>query len=111
MSGIPGRYADQFNLRLPDGMRDRLAEEAKANNRSMNAEIVARLQGSFDAPRTAAGVPLTDEGLALMRAIAGDTAKMVQDFKAEIDRAESVLLGRADQNEAAARRRAKLKTD
>lgn len=28
-------------------MRDRIAEEAKANNRSMNAEIVARLERSF----------------------------------------------------------------
>ena len=39
-------------LRLPDGMRDRIAEAAKTNNRTMNAEIVARLQQSFDAERT-----------------------------------------------------------
>lgn len=41
----PSRTADQFVLRLPDGMRDTIAEAAKANNRSMNAEIIARLQG------------------------------------------------------------------
>jgi hypothetical protein len=35
-------------LRLPDGMRDRIAEVAKANGRSMNAEIVGRLQDSLD---------------------------------------------------------------
>lgn len=35
-------------VRLPDGMRDKIAEAAKANNRSMNAEIVARLQDSFE---------------------------------------------------------------
>nr|WP_291374509.1 Arc family DNA-binding protein [Devosia sp.] len=34
-------------LRLPDGMRDRIAEVAKANGRSMNSEIVARLEESF----------------------------------------------------------------
>ena len=34
-------------VRLPDGMRDQIAEAAKANNRSMNAEIVARLVVSF----------------------------------------------------------------
>lgn len=34
-------------VRLPDGMRDQIAEAAKANNRSMNAEIVARLVKSF----------------------------------------------------------------
>lgn len=46
----PSRTADQFVVRLPDGMRDRIAQEAKSNNRSMNAEIVARLEESLDAP-------------------------------------------------------------
>lgn len=44
----PSRTADQFVVRLPDGMRDRIAQAAKANNRSMNAEIVARLRTSFE---------------------------------------------------------------
>lgn len=35
----PSRTAEQFVVRFPDGMRDRIAEAAKANNRSMNAEI------------------------------------------------------------------------
>lgn len=34
-------------LRFPDGMRDQIAEAAKANGRSMNAEIVHRLQISL----------------------------------------------------------------
>ncbi len=41
----PSRTADQFVVRLPAGMRDTISEAAKASNRSMNAEIVARLQG------------------------------------------------------------------
>lgn len=49
----PSRTADQFVVRLPDGMRDQIAEAAKSNNRSMNAEIVARLLQSFDAPASA----------------------------------------------------------
>ncbi len=32
-----GRESDKFMLRLPDGMRDQIAEAAKTNNRSMNA--------------------------------------------------------------------------
>lgn len=44
---IPGRGSDQFVVRFPDGMRDRIAEAAKAAGRSMNAEIVARLDASF----------------------------------------------------------------
>lgn len=43
-----GRDSDKFMLRFPDGMRDRIAEAAKAANRSMNAEIVARLEQSFE---------------------------------------------------------------
>jgi hypothetical protein len=42
------RESDRFMLRLPDGMRDQIAESAKENGRSMNAEIVARLQSSYE---------------------------------------------------------------
>ncbi|MGR7993822.1 Arc family DNA-binding protein [Xanthobacter sp. ZOL 2024] len=49
-SRVPSRGSDQFNLRFPDGMRDRIKEAAEASGRSMNAEIIARLEASF-APR------------------------------------------------------------
>lgn len=39
---------DKFNLRFPDGMRDQIAEAAKESGRSMNAEIIHRLQRTFD---------------------------------------------------------------
>jgi len=42
-----GRDSDKFVLRLPDGMRDRLKAEAEKNKRSLNAEIVARLEASL----------------------------------------------------------------
>jgi hypothetical protein len=42
------RFSDKFLVRLPDGMRDRLAEAARANRRSMTAEVNHRLQASFD---------------------------------------------------------------
>ena len=45
-----GRGSDQFSLRFPDGMRDELKEAAKANGRSMNAEIIARLEAYTDSP-------------------------------------------------------------
>ncbi|WP_104012253.1 Arc family DNA-binding protein [Burkholderia anthinoferrum] len=44
---FPSEQQERFIVRLPDGMRDRIAEAAKTNNRSMNAEIVARLEESF----------------------------------------------------------------
>lgn len=43
----PSRLADQFVVRLPDGMRELIATAADENSRSMNSEIVSRLAASF----------------------------------------------------------------
>lgn len=40
----PSRKLDQYIVRFPDGMRDLLKAEAAKNNRSLNAEIVDRLE-------------------------------------------------------------------
>lgn len=48
MTSATGRESDKFMLRLPEGMRDRLKHEAARNDRSLNAEIVARLTTSFE---------------------------------------------------------------
>lgn len=42
----------RFNLRIPTELFDQLQKEADARSHSMNAEIVARLEGSFSAPHT-----------------------------------------------------------
>ena len=44
----PGRDSDQFIVRLPDGMRDRIAAIADETGRSMNAVIVAALTLQLD---------------------------------------------------------------
>lgn len=41
------RTADKFVVRLPDGMRDRIADVARNHHRSMNSEIIARLEQSL----------------------------------------------------------------
>lgn len=43
----PSDIADKFMLRFPDGMRDHMRVEAEKNNRSMNAEIIHRLEMSI----------------------------------------------------------------
>lgn len=63
MSSAAGRESDKFQLRLPDGMRDRIKAAAQANGRSMNAEVVATLEEKYPAPPTA--IPFAD----LIRAI------------------------------------------
>ena len=50
MSSAAGRDSDKFQLRLPDGMRDRIKAAAEANGRSMNAEIVSTLEDKYPAP-------------------------------------------------------------
>ncbi len=44
----PSRRLDQFIVRFPDGMRDRIAAQAKANGRSMNSEIIQRLSATLE---------------------------------------------------------------
>lgn len=45
-------YRSQF--RLPQSLYEKLKDEADKNRRSVNAELVARLQASFDDDRTSA---------------------------------------------------------
>ena len=39
----PGRTSDRVQLRLPEGMRDKLAEAATGNGRTISEEIIDRL--------------------------------------------------------------------
>lgn len=41
---FPSQKQDKFTVRFPDGMRDKIAEIAKKNNRSMNSEIILALE-------------------------------------------------------------------
>ena len=41
------RTADKFVLRMPDGMRSRIEKLAGENQRSMNGEMIMRLERSF----------------------------------------------------------------
>lgn len=41
---FPSERMERFIVRMPDGMRDRIKAAADANNRSMNAEIVSKLE-------------------------------------------------------------------
>ncbi|MBP8005873.1 MAG: Arc family DNA-binding protein [Acinetobacter sp.] len=43
-----GHLNAQYNLRLPDDLKQKIAHSSKELNRSMNADIVARLEESFE---------------------------------------------------------------
>jgi predicted HicB family RNase H-like nuclease len=48
----PSDKQDKFMLRFPEGMRERIRIAAEKNGRSMNAEIVSRLEESFQSEQT-----------------------------------------------------------
>lgn len=45
---FPSDKLDQYIVRFPDGMRDQIKQAAADNGRSMNAEIVQRLQTTLE---------------------------------------------------------------
>lgn len=47
MAKTPVSEQVQVNFRIPVPLRDRIKAVAEKNNRSMNAEIIARLEASF----------------------------------------------------------------
>ncbi|MEB3753819.1 Arc family DNA-binding protein [Acinetobacter sp. MD2(2019)] len=47
MSSDSGHLTTQYNLRWSDDLKSKIAESAKSHNRSMNADIIARLEQSF----------------------------------------------------------------
>lgn len=44
---LDSREQDKFVIRLPDGLRPQIAATARNNQRSMNGEIITRLQRSL----------------------------------------------------------------
>lgn len=53
-------FVERFTVRMPDGMRDAMAERAKRNGRSMNSEIVQILQDALETERLMAESDVVD---------------------------------------------------
>lgn len=96
-SETTGRESDKFMLRLPDGMRDRIRVEAESNKRSMNAEIVSRLQESLDAPARQAAAMLKAQADALrsqhesMKRQAASVSETMEMITAQLARIEAKM--------------------
>lgn len=50
-----GRNDPQFNLRLPQELKDKINHRAKANGRSINSELVHIIQAALSEPSPIAG--------------------------------------------------------
>jgi predicted DNA-binding protein len=64
---------DQFMLRLPDGMRDRIKAVAEQSGRSMNAEIVKTLDVAYPEPKDT------------MYLVLDDIRRVLEDYEKETD--------------------------
>lgn len=60
MAGMKNDYF-RSQFRLPNELYERLKAESERNGRSLNAEIVARLEGSFEPPLAEQLARLIDE--------------------------------------------------
>lgn len=82
------RESFKFMLRLPDDLRDSLREAADANGRSVTAEILERLEGSFT------GSP-SEEMDALKRALAeSEHVREIQAHFIETLEGEKLAIGK-----------------
>lgn len=73
-----------YPLRMPSELREQLAEAAKASGRSMNAEIVTRLQSSFSMPDLSGStLSIDDHGEPLRK----DIAQSIADLQDAVNKA------------------------
>ncbi len=83
------RTADKFVVRLPDGMRDRIAEVARNQHRSMNSEIIARLESSLQQD----GVSIQEDTLRLdSPELSFHERELLQRFRLLAQRQQNALL-------------------
>jgi len=90
------RDANKFNVRMPEGMRDRIKAHADENRRSMNSEIVSLLEMALfeaDMSRMQSGMkplrPVTDKDQDIINH-AKDSAQRREDEQSSQSRASGL---------------------
>lgn len=87
----PGRGADQFPLRLPEGMRERIKEAARLSGRSMNSEIIARLEDTFSVGEPPTSPEELAKFMAEMRAVLRVYTKRPDVFLGDSDESDKLI--------------------
>jgi hypothetical protein len=78
-----GREINPFGLRMPEDLKKRIAKSAKTNRRSLNAELIMRLQHSIEQDpvfipeirEEGDGYKLSDDQSALLKAYNGMSSR------------------------------------
>lgn len=110
MGRPPSPDRDKFIIRLPDGMRERIRAAADANNRTMTAEIVARLRMTFDAENAASDAQSKEAAKRLL-AIGAPGADQVSTEEARTPEVTLSVLSEADYDYIAGKVLARLQRD
>ncbi|HRQ59828.1 MAG TPA: Arc family DNA-binding protein [Azoarcus taiwanensis] len=94
------RHADKYIVRFPDGMRDRLKASGQAAGRSLNAEIVFRLEQSFRQQGTGMFGHVIGEPVAHYASVEGGKGERIREMLQAVKRLESDLIAFQRENEA-----------
>nr|DAT38816.1 MAG TPA: Arc-like DNA binding domain protein [Caudoviricetes sp.] len=108
MTKYPSQLQDKFNLRLPDGMRDAIAERAKRNGRSMNSEIVQILQETLDTDKAISESDLVDFDSTQAAFNAASTAEEKEQFLRSLAKKDPFTADILREGEEHARRLAEI---
>jgi len=74
-STVTRQEVEKFVVRLPLGMRARIAEVARLSHRSMNSEIVARLEDSLENITALSGQPEAPVETPALRAVGQESVQ------------------------------------
>lgn len=95
VQGRPGRGSDQFPLRMPDGLRERIKAYAERQGRSMNAEIVRILEREFPEPWSLEQRVASLHGLVAMLGATDEPAAVVEDLASSLrETLQGIVSGR-----------------
>lgn len=72
----------QFKLRIPPALKAQIDQAAAENRRSLNAEIVARLEESFEAKEAQIGASTSDPSDQIMQMLSALQAEFAELKKA-----------------------------
>ena len=87
-------FVERFTVRMPDGMRDAVATRAKANGRSMNAEIVQILEDALKGSEWNLDSTDTNE----MKTIIRMQEKLLADYADALERGSEIFKLIAESN-------------
>jgi plasmid stability protein len=96
MSDKPVKDYDKFVVRLPEGMREAIAERAKNNGRSMNAEIIQVIEDALKDKNLNNSVATLSMALDTFKSVESAMGKSIEAKDAQIKAITNAMHVQAD---------------